>query len=216
MVCLAAAVSFTAPASAAVNLVSNGDFEAGFSSWHTFPGHDIAPIKGAAYVANAGGTGSAAAQANTMASFGAGQKANASLLFANAFNTVAGQVYTLSFDYAIFGAAGASETLTYSIYGDGIDGTYGTNGTTTTQAAGKNLDTIFKTYTTSFMGSGHAANIAFTAIGQPTINVDGLLDNVSVVAAVPEASTWAMMFLGFGAIGATLRRRRATTAMVAA
>lgn len=33
------------------------------------------------------------------------------------------------------------------------------------------------------------------------------ISNVAVAAAVPEASTWALMLLGFGAAGAALRRR---------
>lgn len=34
--------------------------------------------------------------------------------------------------------------------------------------------------------------------------------NFSVTAAVPEPATWAMMLIGFGAVGATMRRRRRT------
>lgn len=37
--------------------------------------------------------------------------------------------------------------------------------------------------------------------------------SVSSVAAVPEPATWAMMLLGFGAIGASMRRRRRVTAI---
>jgi hypothetical protein len=34
-------------------------------------------------------------------------------------------------------------------------------------------------------------------------------DNVGVSGAVPETATWAMMFVGFGALGAMMRRRKA-------
>lgn len=34
------------------------------------------------------------------------------------------------------------------------------------------------------------------------------IDNIGVVSAVPEPGTWAMMLLGFGAVGFSLRRRR--------
>lgn len=41
------------------------------------------------------------------------------------------------------------------------------------------------------------------------------LDNIAVnesIGAIPEPSTWAMMLLGFGAMGAMIRRRSAVTA----
>ena len=44
-----------------------------------------------------------------------------------------------------------------------------------------------------------------------------LLDNVRVngaLAGVPEPATWALMILGFGAVGGALRRRQATKATV--
>ncbi len=41
-------------------------------------------------------------------------------------------------------------------------------------------------------------------------------DTYGVVAAVPEPSTWAMMLIGFGAAGASMRRRKRVFAMQAA
>jgi len=52
---------------------------------------------------------------------------------------------------------------------------------------------------------------------KPTTGTSGFLqvDNISLsaAAAVPEASTWAMMITGFGLTGATMRRRRRTVAI---
>jgi hypothetical protein len=39
-------------------------------------------------------------------------------------------------------------------------------------------------------------------------------DNIGVLSAVPEPSTWAMLLIGFGAIGAGMRRRKAATPRV--
>lgn len=41
-------------------------------------------------------------------------------------------------------------------------------------------------------------------------NTDRALFGIAVAGAVPEPATWAMMLLGFGAIGYSMRRRRAT------
>lgn len=40
-------------------------------------------------------------------------------------------------------------------------------------------------------------------------------DNIGVIAAVPEPGTWGMMLLGFGAMGASLRRRRRSSTVFA-
>lgn len=48
--------------------------------------------------------------------------------------------------------------------------------------------------------NGDGGAFTLTANGPGTLSVG--------VAAVPEPATWAMMLLGFGAIGASLRRRR--------
>jgi hypothetical protein len=54
------------------------------------------------------------------------------------------------------------------------------------------------TYTFSFAGNASPASGALTG-------------NVTILAApVPEAATWAMMILGFGAMGVMIRRRRRT------
>jgi hypothetical protein len=49
--------------------------------------------------------------------------------------------------------------------------------------------------------------------GGGTTAADFVVDNVTVaIAAVPEASTWAMMILGFGGIGFWAFRRKAVAA----
>lgn len=66
--------------------------------------------------------------------------------------------------------------------------------------------------------------LTFTASGDVFITGLRLLssqnslevDNIGVVAAVPEPGTWAMMLLGFGAIGFTMRRKRKVHLMQAA
>ena len=51
----------------------------------------------------------------------------------------------------------------------------------------------------------------------PDANSDGFkLASVTVSAAVPEPSTWAMMLMGFGAIGVASRRRRKTLVLAQA
>lgn len=52
-----------------------------------------------------------------------------------------------------------------------------------------------QTYTLSFAGMNSGSDTT------------SFIDNVSV--AVPEAGTWAMMIIGFGAVGGAMRRRRA-------
>jgi hypothetical protein len=64
-----------------------------------------------------------------------------------------------------------------------------------------------------FTAGGTSEVLSFLAIGtpygQPPVV---LLDGVSLQAAVPEASTWAMLIAGFGLVGAAARRRRMVAA----
>ncbi|MCA1654495.1 MAG: PEPxxWA-CTERM sorting domain-containing protein [Sphingomonadales bacterium] len=58
-------------------------------------------------------------------------------------------------------------------------------------------------------GTGRFAGATGTFVGSGTADPRVRPSIVSLsFAAVPEASTWAMMLLGFGGIGLVLRRRR--------
>ncbi len=65
----------------------------------------------------------------------------------------------------------------------------------------------------TFTATGESANLTFSATEN---NAYGpALDNVGI-AAVPEPATWAMMILGFGVVGATVRGSRRRQALSAA
>jgi len=54
--------------------------------------------------------------------------------------------------------------------------------------------------------SGASGQVSFADSG-PSTQQGNLIDNV-VVSSVPEPATWAVMLLGFGGMGAAMRRRR--------
>ena len=66
----------------------------------------------------------------------------------------------------------------------------------------------------TFTFTAHSASqlLSFLAVGTPAANLPpvAFLDGVSLTA-VPEPATWGLMTLGFGALGAAMRRRRALT-----
>lgn len=63
-----------------------------------------------------------------------------------------------------------------------------------------------------FTATSTSQTLSFLSIGTPLgLPPIALLDGVSLTA-VPEPTTWAMMLLGFGGIGAMIRRRRQTLA----
>ena len=70
----------------------------------------------------------------------------------------------------------------------------------------------WRTASMNFVAGGSTQTLSFLAQGTPNgLPPSLLLDNVSLTAAVPEPATWGMMIVGFGAMGATLRRRRTAT-----
>ena len=130
-----------------------------------------------------------------------GQEA-AALLFGGkasdyAISTVSDQVSAINHDayYSVIGASGpnngafelaenyVSQSSTQAP-GKYFSGNYGFSYSSTDAASAYVADNAF----------GNVTNYAFRA-----------------VAAVPESSTWMMMILGFGAIGATMRRKQNVT-----
>lgn len=66
----------------------------------------------------------------------------------------------------------------------------------------------------SVNGGGLNGNVWLVAAGGVDRNFDGFKLAQITAAAVPEPATWALMILGFGAIGFAMRSRRATVSKV--
>jgi choice-of-anchor C domain-containing protein len=63
-------------------------------------------------------------------------------------------------------------------------------------------------YSFTFFASGTSTVLSFAASNQAPGFFGAALDNVSVSSAVPEPATWAMMLTGFFGLGLLARRRR--------
>jgi hypothetical protein len=109
--------------------------------------------------------------------------------------TTPGTLYNLSFDFRSDGNPNELAVL----FGG------------TTAFDQTNISTTAATYTVpNLLATSSITRLLFLGRQDPGFN---RLDNVSVVAAgtgfLPEPATWAMMLLGFGAVGWSLRRKRA-------
>ncbi|WP_205854166.1 PEPxxWA-CTERM sorting domain-containing protein [Phenylobacterium kunshanense] len=140
------------------------------------------------------------------------------------FSFNAGDVVTFSFDLSGNQRNGAQDSFTAGFKFAGVTAldyysTGGAFGVATpftnfftgdiNTSAGVASGSPFQTYTLSFRAaSAGQTRIYIGAAGGD--NIGPIVDNVTLsTTAVPEPSTWAMMLLGFGSLGAILRRRRA-------
>lgn len=126
--------------------------------------------------------------------------------------------------------AGAIDTATAAIFGNAINSTrqlidvstdgqnnVGNLATSRANALAAGIDQI------NCIGIGAGANCApvIGGAGAFAIQADSFHEFqtalerkiVTEVRGVPEPSTWALLILGFGAVGATMRRRRQTTSV---
>lgn len=146
--------------------------------------------------------------------------------FAPAASTGGTGIYTfslgsaVSFDFSFFGAAisGATITVTNLMTGDNasfaaalLGGTQASGALQGSQQLGFgflngsplpsediNFDNMVNNTYRIDLSGGNQTVSAFAQLGS------------GAVAAVPEPATWAMMLMGFGAMGVSLRRRRRT------
>lgn len=115
-----------------------------------------------------------------------------------------GAKYKLTFDWAAAQYADRSgkttEKLQVSFGGDTV--------TTDTVSNASHGATPWLTPSFTFTAGSKSEVLSFLSIGTPAgLPPVALLDGVSLTA-VPEPATWAFMLVGFGGLGAMIRRRR--------
>ena len=188
----------------AASLLTNGDFEAAggsLSGWtvSTTAAGNVAAMTAAQYAACCGTTGSEPAYSgNHFATYDGGNVTGSATL-SQTFQSVAGDHYTLDFDLGAFGGGANIVDVTVQ----GVTQSFTVN-------ADNNNDTTFHPETISFTGLGGAQTVSFN-VTSVADNTDALLDNVVLDGGnlVPEPASWALMIVGFGAVGGLLRRKRA-------
>jgi choice-of-anchor C domain-containing protein len=208
---LAAALAFlnaASPASAGVNILTNGSFELG-----TYPGGAFAELGAGAtnisgWSIGGGGVdwiGSYWQPADGARSLDLNRLSAGSV--SQTFSTVAGQKYNVSF-YLSGNPDGGPALKTIQIAVNGIlqEISYTTGANTRENMIWVPVSFSFfadsTTETLTFLSAttGFSGNAGFPGAFGPA------LDNAAV-SAVPELSTWAMMLLGFAGIGFLAYRR---------
>lgn len=207
--CLAVAGMALAALPASANtLITNGDFGSGtFSGWTTTGQVDIAATPYFGFNSPAWG--------NYFAAFNSGNMPADGTLY-QAIATTAGKAYSLTFDYGVNYYDRGDGSLGQSIMASVLDSTT-QNVLATTSVFSNSVALV--TSTLNFVATSNSSIIKFTDDpSNNSYNVDGGIDYVSVTdavtAAVPEPTTWAMMFAGLGVIGLAMRRRTKVIATV--
>jgi choice-of-anchor C domain-containing protein len=125
-----------------------------------------------------------------------------------AFATIVGSTYTVSFDLSANPDGPAiSRNLLVAING-GAPSLFSHADT-----SGYDLASMdWMTHSFNFTATGASTILSFTTDASASTFYGPALDNVSVLAAVPESATWMMMLAGFGLVGGVMRRRSAGVA----
>lgn len=170
------------PAQAATNLLSNGGFESGLQGWQHFG--DATPDAIADHWEDMTPT-----EGVLLAALGDNDQPG---LLRRTVAATPGRTYHLSFDLGHIPHGGFN--LLQVFWGGGM-----------LLEVGRGQVLPFETFHYDVVAPNESPALTFLYVDN-----DGrwLLDNVRVVAAVPEPATWAMLILGFGLAGAAARRRR--------
>lgn len=215
-------------ASAATNLITNGDFSAGFSGFTT-QYNQVAPAPNVMYpegnitiTANPFSVHNLWVNvpgSNPMLIANGATAGNLTIWQESAINVVSGGKYNFAADVmnvccnADFHGSNSPSSIIFQISTNGTTWTDLVSHTTTPPGDAGVLTSLSALYTAGATGtiSLRAINDINAASGN-----DFALDNLSFASAVPEPGTWAMLFLGFGAIGLMMRRRQSRSLAIAA
>lgn len=103
-------------------------------------------------------------------------------------------------------------SLTYYVNGQAVTASTNFGGSPDTFAIGRNA--TFDSYFSGLIDNVFVYDTALTADQVGALRSTGFPSPQSPVAAVPEPGTWAMMILGFGFVGSTMRRGRKARALL--
>ena len=216
LVILAGAFAAAAPAQA-TNLITNGDFSAGatgFSSTYSTTVNGTTADQGSyAAVVDPSSLCSVCFPSIGDHSSGTGNMlfvdsagSNPETFWSQTFAVSANTSYDFSFWATSLGYRGPQPTLTVLINGVALLAP-----TTLPYTTGETATTWANYGANWSSGSATSATVSFFNTNLDYSYNDFALDDISfnqVESGVPEPATWAMMILGFGLIGAGLRRRR--------
>ena len=206
---IASLLAFPLLASAA-DLVTNGGFEdtdPPGAYWASSATTMFAPITDYGPCCSPFGVFPTANGANA-AFFGAGNLPGGSIW--QDLTTVAGVTYEVSFDYGAI--AGATDQMLRVSNLSGASFATILFQTDYSAVGTRDLAALLSNYSYTFTADSAVTRMQFTDVSSSTINVDGVLDNVSVnalTAPVPEPETYALMLAGLAAMGLVARRRKA-------
>lgn len=199
----AAGAAFMLPAGANAAAFVNGSFEDGISpgSFTTIAGGDSTSITGWTVTGDSvdyiGSYWTAQDGSRSIDLDGNGQGG-----VSQTFDTIAGTKYNVSF-WLAGNPDGAPTVKSVQVGATGNASNLYTFDTTGHDKSNMG----WAEYTYNFIASGASTTLFFAS--QNPGAYGPVLDNVAISAAgVPEPATWGLMIIGFGAIGATLRRRR--------
>ena len=183
---VASALAFAAaPLAAQANLVANPGFETGdFTGWEQVNDTSFTFVEGAS-------PGFTPPEGVFQAVFGPIDPSGGGIL--QDLTTVAGASYDVSFQLGNDG----DPPNAFGLFWDGgfVDLDF-------------DLDPFgYASFTRRLVASSGTTTLGFIFYNEPGFFY---LDDVSAVAAIPEPATWGLMIVGVGAVGGTLRRRRAT------